>query len=67
MAEKRKQVIRITTGSKALDNLIGGGIESMRSAAAPNAGIQESKLHCRKGVAAVHESFAMLSWQETLL
>lgn len=32
MAEKRKQVIKITTGSKALDTLIGGGIESMRSA-----------------------------------
>ena len=31
MAEKRKQVIRITTGCKALDNLLGGGIESMRS------------------------------------
>lgn len=29
MAEKRKQLIRITTGSKALDALLGGGIESM--------------------------------------
>jgi hypothetical protein len=32
MAEKRKQVIKITTGSAALDKLLGGGIESMRSA-----------------------------------
>jgi len=31
MAEKRKQVIKITTGSAALDKLLGGGIESMRS------------------------------------
>lgn len=29
MAEKRKQVIRITTGSSQLDKLLGGGIESM--------------------------------------
>jgi RecA/RadA recombinase len=37
MAEKRKQVIRITTGSKALDGLLGGGIESMRSVAGAEA------------------------------
>jgi hypothetical protein len=48
MAEKRKQVIRITTGSKALDNLIGGGIESMRSAAALHAGAQKIMLHRRQ-------------------
>jgi len=29
MAEKRKQVVRISTGSQALDNLLGGGIETM--------------------------------------
>ena len=29
MAEKRQQVIRITTGAKALDALLGGGVESM--------------------------------------
>lgn len=29
MQEKRQQVIRITTGCKALDNMLGGGIESM--------------------------------------
>jgi RecA/RadA recombinase len=29
VAEKRKQVVRITTGSKSLDQLLGGGIESM--------------------------------------
>lgn len=26
---QRKQVVRITTGSKALDDLLGGGIETM--------------------------------------
>jgi meiotic recombination protein DMC1 len=28
MKEKRKQVIRITTGSKALDKILGGGVET---------------------------------------
>ena len=28
MQEKRRQVIRITTGSKALDAILGGGIET---------------------------------------
>ena len=29
LAEKRKNIIRITTGSAVLDELLGGGIESM--------------------------------------
>lgn len=29
IAEKRKRVIRITTGSSVLDELLGGGIETM--------------------------------------
>jgi len=29
VVEKRKQILRITTGSPALDTLLGGGIESM--------------------------------------
>jgi meiotic recombination protein DMC1 len=29
MAEKRSQIVRITTGSKVLDGILGGGIESM--------------------------------------
>ena len=29
LAQKRKNIIRITTGSPVLDELLGGGIESM--------------------------------------